>query len=441
MGAFVRRAPSSTASTLSSSTNGWSTGQIIAAITGALVSCARPNRTLTICSLSGSGLTTTRTLGNAATPGGRTATIGSSPACIAVSETASRKRRPSLKVAIALGPPKRLPAPAPTMTAATGKARTDRSGAAAVLTARVPRRPAPGSRRPALGSRRPALGSRRPAEPAHRLAEQRRRLPHLVRIQSERLRVVQRALGERLDARVVEPADGDILFHRPRHAIRTERDAAQHEPNLTVGAPERGERDEREVPRAALHQFHVALRAAGGLRGKLDGLDQLARREHGLAPRIRGGTRVELGDGHGPPRAAPRGDLDGCLERHERHRGIRRMHRVARVRVEDRVILILAFLRGTRARAALEAGDAPAEVPAARALAEIAGDGPHVTERGGPHGTRGLGERGEALPDGRMGGEVGEAHRAPHARRTVGARGGLARPTPAARRPHLLPSR
>src|SRR5256885_14949661 len=60
--------------------------------------------------------------------------------------------------------------------------------------------------------------------------------------------------------------------------------------------------------------------------------------------------------------------------------------------LNDRLILFSPARRGPRRPAALEAGDASAQVPAARPLAEVATQGAHVTERRRANGRARLGQ-------------------------------------------------
>ena len=103
--------------------------------------------------------------------------------------------------------------------------------------------------------------------------------------------------------------------------------------------------------------------------------------EHGFLIDSFARQDVELADRNRSP-ATGRRDLHMRIECRERDGRIGRMHGVARTAVEDREILILAIDRRARRPAVLEAGNRAPKVPAARTLAEIAADRPHVPQRG-----------------------------------------------------------
>ena len=85
------------------------------------------------------------------------------------------------------------------------------------------------------------------------------------------------------------------------------------------------------------------------------------------------------------------------VERGERDRRVGRMHDVAWTGVENGEVLILARLCGTSAASVLETGNRAAVVPAARTLAEIPADRPHVAERRRSHDFARGRERGKTI--------------------------------------------
>ena len=147
-----------------------------------------------------------------------------------------------------------------------------------------------------------------------------------------------------------------------------------------------GERDEREIPRAALHQFLVSLRAAGRARRKLDRLDRsrLAPAPSRRAdPSLRCAKNAPIGTLRRESFAPSRSTLassavsatagsDGCTA----WQGLRRES------------------RGTGSRRATAGHPSPPffrhgtpspKVPAVRTLAEVARDRAHVAQRGRAH--------------------------------------------------------
>ncbi len=101
------------------------------------------------------------------------------------------------------------------------------------------------------------------------------------------------------------------------------------------------------------------------------------RRQHIFGPedvftgRILARQHEELGGRHEPLARRP-DNAERCVERDQRRRRVRRMDNVARPAAEDRMELILSVGRKTGVPAVLEAGKIIPEIPAPRALADIA---------------------------------------------------------------------
>ncbi len=108
---------------------------------------------------------------------------------------------------------------------------------------------------------------------------------------------------------------------------------------------------------------------------------------------------------------------------------------MARPAVEDRVILVGAVDRHAARAAVLEARETAPEIPAARTLAQIAGDRTHVPERRRGDGLRGERQRSKSLANGGMRGEIGDSDSSrAEARRSVISQGDVAR---ARQMPHV----
>ncbi len=101
--------------------------------------------------------------------------------------------------------------------------------------------------------------------------------------------------------------------------------------------------------------------------------------QHVLAGRILLGQREEI---RGRERAFARraDDAELRVERHQRRRGVRRMHDEAGSAAEDRVELVLAGDREALIAAGFVARETVAEIPAPRALADVAGQRADVAD-------------------------------------------------------------
>ncbi len=167
------------------------------------------------------------------------------------------------------------------------------------------------------------------------------------------------------------------------------------------------------------------LHAVARGRRDLDRGDELAPRQRELGRGIRGGATEERLDGDASRETVGRDDLDVCVERFECDRGIRRVHGVAGAAGDDAVVLVLAVHRRAGGAAVLEAAHAAPEVPAARALAEVAAERSHVPQRRGPDAAGGVGEHGEVLAHRRVLRERRDPHPRTDPHRAVRAHGDL----------------